>query len=44
MLDTGGDYHEVFKCGIDFNPDKIIMMLEDDAEPVCDLCAVKESK
>lgn len=27
------------KCGIDFNPDEIIMILADDAEPICDLCA-----
>jgi hypothetical protein len=32
------------KCGVDFSPDEIIMILEDDAEPICDLCAIKEEK
>jgi hypothetical protein len=32
------------KCGVHFSPDEIIMILEDDAESFCDLCAVQEKE
>lgn len=32
------------KCGVHFNPDEIIMIMEDGEEPICDSCAIQTEK
>lgn len=32
------------KCGTEFSGFEVFMIEEDGAEPICDLCAIKEEK